>query len=111
LLLNEWIFHLLVAEKYHGVSYLLPWMVLGGGIFAAGEILALKLMSEMKSAKLITIKIMTAFTGIGLNIYGAYQYGLPGVVAASVVFSVIYLFWIAWLAQNSVDMVNHQRAS
>jgi len=99
-LLHEWIFHLLVAAKYHAVSYLLPWMVLAGGIFAAGQMLALKLMSEMKPAAMTVAKIVTAILVVGLNIYGASQFGLPGVVAALVAFSGIYFFWMAWLAQH-----------
>ena len=110
-LLHEWIFHLLVAAKYHAVSYLLPWMVLAGGIFAAGQMLALKLMSEMKSAAMTAAKIVTAILGVGLNIYGATQFGLKGVVAALVVFSGIYFFWMSWLAQHPPASVNHLRPS
>lgn len=110
-LLHEWIFHLLVAAKYHAVSYLLPWMVLAGGIFAAGQMLALKLMSEMKSAAMTAAKIVTAILGVGLNIYGATQFGLKGVVAALVVFSGIYFFWMSWLAQHPPASVSHLRPS
>ena len=100
LLLHEWIFGLVVAAKYHGVSYLLPWMVLAGGIFAAGQMLALKLMSEMKSAVMTTAKIVTAILGVGLNIYGASWFGLQGVVAALLAFSTLYFFWMLWLAKH-----------
>jgi len=99
-LLHEWIFQLLVATRYHAVSYLLPWTVLAGGIFAAGQMLALKLMSEMKSTVMTTAKIVTALLGVGLNIYGASRFGLQGVVASLVVFSSIYFLWMAWLAQH-----------
>lgn len=105
--LHEWIFHLLVAAKYHAVSSLLPWMVLAGGIFAAGQMLALKLMSEMKSTAMTVAKIVTAILGVGLNIYGASQSGLQGVVGALVVFSGVYFFWMAWLAQHPPVSVNH----
>lgn len=105
--LHEWIFHLLVAAKYHAVSYLLPWMVLAGGVFAAGQMLALKLMSEMKSVTMTIAKIVTAILGVGLNIYGASQFGLQGVVGALVAFSGIYFFWMAWLAQHPPASVNH----
>lgn len=100
LLLHEWIFQVLVAAKYHAVSNLLPWMILAGGIFAAGQMLALKLMSEMKSAAMTAAKIVTAILGVSLNIYGASRFGLHGVVAALVTFSSIYFFWMAWLAQH-----------
>lgn len=106
-LLHEWIFQVLVSTKYHAVSSLLPWMVLAGGIFAAGQMLALKLMSEMKSAVMTTAKIVTAILGVGLNIYGASQFGLQGVVVALVAFSCIYFFWMAWLAQFPPASINH----
>jgi len=99
LMLHGWIFQLLVAGQYHSVSRFLPWMVLAGGIFAAGQMLALKLMSEMKSAVMAVAKIATAVFGVGLNIFGASQFGLTGLVGAIVVFSGIYFLWMAWLAQ------------
>lgn len=98
--LHEWIFQMLVSEKYHAVSNLLPWTVLAGGVFSAGQMLALKLMSEMKSVVMTTAKIVTAILGVGLNIFGAFQFGLQGVVIAIVVFSSIYFIWMAWLAQH-----------
>lgn len=99
--LHEWIFQLLVSTKYHVASSLLPWMVLAGGIFSAGQILALKLMSEMKSAAMTTAKIVTAMVGIALNIYGASQFGLQGLTAALVAFSSLYFIWMAWLSQRA----------
>jgi O-antigen/teichoic acid export membrane protein len=106
--LHEWIFQLLVAKKYHAVSNLLPWVVMAGGIFAAGQMLALKLMSEMKSAAMTSAKIVTAILGVGLNIYCASRFGLSGVVVALVAFSGIYFFWMAWLAQFPPAPVNQQ---
>lgn len=107
LLLHEWIFQILVATKYHAVSNLLPWMVLAGGIFAAGQMLALKLMSEMKSVAMTAAKVVTAILGVGLNIYGASRFGLQGIVAALVAFSCIYFFWMTWLAQFPPTSANH----
>lgn len=107
LLLHEWLFQLLVAIKYHAVSNLLPWTVLAGGVFASGQMLALKLMTEMKSAVMTTAKIVTAILGVGLNIYGASQFGLQGVVVALVAFSSIYFIWMAWLTQLPPVSVDH----
>lgn len=98
--LHEWLFGLLVASKYHSVSYLLPWMVLSGGLFAAGQMLALKLMSDMKSSAMTTAKIVTAILGVILNLYGAIYFGVNGVVAALGAFSVIYLIWMVRLARH-----------
>jgi O-antigen/teichoic acid export membrane protein len=99
--MHELIFRLLVATEYRGISYLLPWLVMAGGMFAAGQMLSLKLMSEMKSAKMISAKIGTALLGVTFNIYGAYVAGIQGVVGALIAFSTIYLAWMILLAYRS----------
>ncbi len=76
------------------------WLVMAGGIFAAGQMLALKLMSEMKSTKMVLAKIVTALLGVSFNIYGASVAGIPGVVGALVAFSLIYLAWMILLASS-----------
>lgn len=98
--LHERLFGLLVASEYRGSSHLLPWVVLAGGIFAAGQMLALKLMSEMKSSTMTTAKIVTALIGILLNVIGAALAGMQGVVGALVAFSGIYFVWMAVLARR-----------
>ena len=100
LLCHEWVFDLLVAEKYHSVSGLLPWVVLAGGLFASGQVLSLKMLSDLKSATMTVAKVVTAILGVLLNIYGAARYGLEGVVAALVVFSTMFFGWMAWLAKS-----------
>ncbi len=97
LVLHEWLFALLVAAPYRLTSQWLPWMIMAGGLFAAGQVLALKLMADLRPAATIPVKIATAVLGIGLNAWGAAHYGLPGVVAAGVVFSTIYFGWMIWL--------------
>lgn len=98
--LHEWFFGLLVASEYRGSSYLLPWVVLAGGIFSAGQMLALKLMSEMKLSAMTTAKIVTALISILLNVIGAALAGMQGVVGAMVAFSSIYFVWMAVLARR-----------
>lgn len=98
--LHERLFGLLVASEYRGSSHLLPWVVLAGGIFAAGQMLALKLMSEMKPSAMTTAKIVTAMIGILLNVIGASLAGMHGVVGAMVAFSGIYFVWMAVLARR-----------
>ena len=98
LLLHERIFQLLVAGSFRQSSWLLPWMVLSGGLFSVGQVLSLKFMSEMKTAAMATVKIGTALLGIVCNVFGAWQFGTTGVVAGLLIFSILYLAWIAWLA-------------
>jgi O-antigen/teichoic acid export membrane protein len=104
LTLHRYIFGLLVAVEYRAISYLLPWIVLAGGIFSAGQILSLKLMSEMRSNALVIVKIVTALLGVSCNIFGAMYAGVDGVVAAQCVFSIIYIAWMALIAQKIVKI-------
>lgn len=94
------LFSLLVAKQFHSTSYLLPYAILAGGLFAAGQTLALKLLSEMKPFTMIRPKIITALIGVILNLSGAFWYGVEGVIGAQVLFSGIYFFWIAMLARQ-----------
>ena len=99
LVLHGPLFRIFVASDYAGISYLLPWVVLAGGIFAAAQTVSLKLMSQLRANAMITAKISTALLGIALNLIGARLYGTAGVVAASIVFSLACLVWMLALAR------------
>ncbi|MFM2004530.1 MAG: hypothetical protein RLZZ09_185, partial [Pseudomonadota bacterium] len=91
---HAWFFKFLVGESYRAVSIYWPWVIVAGGLFAAGQTLSLQLMAEMQSAKMATSKIVTALLGITANVIGAKQEGVPGVIAALTIFSVVYFFWM-----------------
>jgi len=92
LFLHSQIFDIFVAAEFSTVSYLLPWMLLAGGIFAASQTIVLNLMSRMKTHMMIAANISTAIIGVIFNISGAYWYGVTGVVIANVAFSTSHLF-------------------
>jgi O-antigen/teichoic acid export membrane protein len=96
-LFHTQIFNILVAAEYRGVSPYLPWLVLSSGLFNTGLMASLLIMSAMNTRKLIVPKITTAITGIGLNFLGAMWFGLPGVIAGSIIFAVFHLIWIGIL--------------
>jgi O-antigen/teichoic acid export membrane protein len=103
-LFHKWFFVLLVAPEYWGVSSLLTWMVLSGGLFASGEMAALLLMTGADTRFLIVPKIATAILGIILNFGGAYWLGLVGVVFASLCFSLVYLIWVLILSSQTRNL-------
>lgn len=99
LIFHARIFRVLLAEEYSSKSYLLPWMILAAGIFAAGQSVALNLMCLMKTRAIMTAKIVTALLGTALNIAGAYWYSTTGVVIASILFSMLFFAWMAVLSK------------
>lgn len=99
--MHEWLFSFLVAPEYRGNSYFLPWVLLAGGLFAAGQMLSLKLMSEMRPSSLTVVKITTALIGVLCNVLGAAYAGMRGVVSALIIFSAIYFIWMAVIAKNT----------
>lgn len=97
-LFHAQMFQVFLAKDYARVSYLLPWMLLAGGIYAAGQTIAMNLMTQMKTHAMIAPKIVTALVGVPLNLAGAYFFGIAGVVFAGVLFSVLYAVWMVTLS-------------
>ena len=97
-LLHDWIFRLLVAAQYGSISYLLPWMILAGGIYSAGQGFGLKLMSDMNTQALVWPLIVTSILGALLSFAGAYYAGIRGVVYGAVIFSVLQLLWLGCIS-------------
>ena len=100
LLFHQQIFSLFVAPEYRRVSPLLTLMILAGGLFAAGQIAVLSLLSGVNSQALLAPKIATALLGVLLNFAGAYWLGLNGVVYAVAVVSLAYIVWVLILVQR-----------
>jgi O-antigen/teichoic acid export membrane protein len=99
--LHKMIFHFLTSPEFRADSYLLPWVVLAGGLFAAGQFLLIKLGLELRSKDQISIKIGTAVIGITANLAGAWLFGVEGVAAALVVFSVVFFVLSVRLAGSA----------
>jgi O-antigen/teichoic acid export membrane protein len=89
------IFSLLASSDYAPASKYLPWMVLSSGFFAAGQTLSIIYMTSKRTKFLMYAKIVTAIIAVGLNIVGAYAFGLQGIVFASLTFSIIFYLSMA----------------
>ena len=103
--LNEPIFRWLVAPDYRAVSWLMPAMVLVGGLFATGQFAVISLLSGAETRGLIAPKTSTALLGIGLNMLGAARWGIAGVVCASAITATVYLTWTLWLVKTRQNQV------
>ena len=93
------IFRWLVAPEYRDISWLLPGMVLAGGLFATGQFVSISLFIETETRVLILPKIATAVLGIVLNLIGAAWFGVSGVVGACIVISAVYMLWILYIVR------------
>lgn len=93
------VFRVLVAPEYRTVSWMLPGVVLAGGLFATAQFAVVSVLSSAQTRKLILPKVMTALLGVLLNIFGAVRYGMAGVVGAMVVAAAAYLLWVLCLVR------------
>jgi O-antigen/teichoic acid export membrane protein len=94
---------LLVGPEYRAIAPLLPWAILAGGLFGCAQVAVLRILMSADTRVLIAPKIGTAVAGVVLKVGGAYLMGLSGVVAASVIFSLMYLVWVVALNRRAAD--------
>jgi O-antigen/teichoic acid export membrane protein len=99
-LLHSQIFEKLVVWEDGYISSLWPFMILSGGLFSSGQIIALMFMISGSTKTLLMPKVGAALIGIFFNIMGAYWYGLHGVIIASVGFSSVYAVWMLLIANG-----------
>lgn len=92
--LHDLVFALFTAPEYRVVSPLLPLVVLGGGLFATGQMASLRLLSKNDTKALLAPKVGTALIGVAANMIGAWLLGVAGVAIASVVFGTVYCAWL-----------------
>lgn len=108
LYLHSSVFNLLVAEKYRSISFIWPWVLLSGGIFASSQVISLNLASQLKIRIMTKAKIFTALTGITLNFAGAYWFGIEGVVAALLFFSASIFLSLIIIAKHLECIENNE---
>lgn len=104
---HELVFEVMVNNKYHSVSYLMPYVVFSAGLFSIGQMLFTKLSSELRISELLKPKILTALIGVLLNFTGAYLFGVDGVVISLLLFSIGFSLWMVYLSsyQRSIESV------
>jgi O-antigen/teichoic acid export membrane protein len=98
ILLHDRVFHIMTTEAYASTSNLLPWMVMASGLFATAQIGTLIPMLSGNTRALLPPKIGVAIVGVVLNAAGARYFGIPGVVASSIIQSGVLLMWVTWIS-------------
>lgn len=101
---HERIFGIFIAKDYQSASPLMPWMILAGGIFSAGEAAAVFLNSAMRTHLQIAPKIITALIGIALNVLAAQSFGAEGVVFSVLAFSILYFLWLRYIVWKTTKL-------
>ena len=89
-----------MGAQYQSISYLFPWILLAGGFFAAGQVVTMKVMSDMKTSSLIWPKLITSIIGVTFNFTGVFFGGLVGLVIAAIAFSILHFLWLFKVSQN-----------
>lgn len=95
----------LLGPAYRESSMVIPVLIAAGGVFAAGQVVAIALMLRQSSSALIPPKIGTAVLGVAANLAGIRYYGIPGAAGASLMFSASYLIWVTAAARPSLTPV------
>jgi len=90
LVVHRQVFSVVFAEQYRSVSDLWPLSVAAGGLFVAGQFVAMIPMSFAKSELLLVPFAGTAFAGIVFNAAGASIAGIPGVSLGVLLTSLLY---------------------
>jgi O-antigen/teichoic acid export membrane protein len=90
---HEMVFKFLAAENYRSISYLMPFMVLSGGLFAIGQFASLNFLIRNQTRKMLVPKVGTALLGVCFNVIGAKYWGITGVVGANVLFSMVFCLY------------------
>jgi len=101
-LLGEFIMNLVASSEYYELKSFLPLMILAAGLYSGGDLLAVRLMTQIRTMEILLIKIMASMFGLAINFLLAYLYGIKGVVLGLVCFGLIYLSLFSYAYKNSL---------
>lgn len=101
-LFHSTIFRLLTTPAYAQYSVYLPVFAASAGAFSIAQAASLVFLISARSNELTSVKCLPAVAGLMLNMFGAYFWGIPGAVAATFLFSLIYLAAVLRLTARAV---------
>lgn len=92
---------LILEQRYLMYSYLLPYLVLSGGLTAIAQSLCTRILAAKRPNDILFVKIAYPLVALSLNIFGAYLAGVSGVVYATLFSSLFYVFLLVRSLQCS----------
>jgi O-antigen/teichoic acid export membrane protein len=99
-LFHETIFRLLLAEPYWSGSFLLPWLAAAAALFGLAQLQSVKWLVRLQPQRMLLPRVAGSLGGVALIAVGAHVAGALGVAIGHVVFSAIFLVWIAALGDS-----------
>jgi len=104
--LHSYIFNIFVGKSFSSVSFLMPYLVLAGGIFAVAQIYASQIMAMLMPEKITAASIGSSVVGVVSSFVGVYFFSVAGAVFAMVLHSMAYLLFI-FLTIKLIDKTNN----
>lgn len=96
----ERIFEIIVDERYWKYAYMLPYMVLAGGLFTATQLSNLSIMSKLATKQLLIPIIATSIGCVCLYALLSRAYSVEGIVYSYLIFTVFQFAWIMYIKLN-----------
>jgi len=81
---------LMVSKEFYPIAQFIPLMIIAGGLWAAGDILIITLLGQMKSEMVLHIKLVSSLLGLLANVACAFLFGMIGVVYSQIIFCIFY---------------------
>jgi O-antigen/teichoic acid export membrane protein len=95
------IFSLLLAKEYYGVSYLLPGVILAGGLLGVAQIFGTQIFSELRTKEVMSAGVITGSIGTVCNVVLVYSFNIRGAVAGLGVYAALNVYWLWRLAARN----------
>lgn len=94
--LHEVVFEIFVGEEFREISYMLPIIVIAGGIFGTAMLIGSKLFALMSAREAMPASIISSIIGILASIIGVYYFSIIGAIYAILIHAISYFILIIY---------------
>lgn len=99
---GQYLLDLIVGSKYVDLAFLMPFVVLGSGLYCIGDVLSQRFMQSLKTGHMLFVRFSSCAFGVLFSILGAKLGGISGVVFGLVGYGIIYLS-VCLLASSNLE--------